>query len=100
MDFLTRRRDRNRPRQPSLSNSDSLGVPYSQAQSRGSPIPVNTLGQSIRQSGGVNNISAPITNPTLTANGTELNMFTRQRGSASGSDERTGSEKMEMPTPE
>ncbi|KAF7359511.1 putative RhoA GTPase effector DIA/Diaphanous [Mycena sanguinolenta] len=56
-----------KPRQPSLTDLADRSVPYDRLPSPRSPN---------RPS---NYISAPITNPTLTQNGTELNKFTIQR---------------------
>ena len=77
--FLTRKR--NRARQSSVSTASELGAskPYEElAPSPRSPIHVGTTSQALR--GSVPSvISAPITNPTLTTNGTELNLFTMHR---------------------
>ncbi|KAG8899897.1 hypothetical protein FRB99_006387 [Tulasnella sp. 403] len=85
-------RDRTRPRQSSLTNADLSSIPYNQtAPPSKPPTPVASLSQSLRQSGG-STISAPITNPTLTSNGTELNKFTRPR--------HYSNDRMDMSTPE
>ena len=77
--FLSRKK--NRPRQSSVSTASELGAskPYEElAPSPHSPIHVGTTSQALR--GSVPNvISAPITNPTLTTDGTELNLFTMHR---------------------
>lgn len=77
--FLTRKK--NRPRQSSVSTASELGAskPYEElAPSPRSPIHVGTTSQALR--GSVPSvISAPITNPTLTTDGTELNIFTMHR---------------------
>lgn len=67
-------RKKSRPRQSSVSGQDLRSVPYDSV-SPGPPLPVS------RQSMAAN-VSAPITNPTLTANGTELNIHTIQRSRA------------------
>ena len=69
MDSLFRKK--NRPRQSSISNGDNLGdksIPYDKIQSSGRAP--STVGPS---RGGLQ-ISAPITNPNLTADGTDLNV--------------------------
>jgi len=77
--FLTRKK--NRPRQSSVSSVSELGAskPYEElGPSPRSPIHVGTTSQALRGSiPGA--ISAPITNPTLTTDGTELNLFTMHR---------------------
>jgi len=77
--FLTRKK--NRTRQSSGSSVSELGAskPYEElGPSPRSPIHVGTTSQALR--GSVSNvISAPITNPTLTTDGTELNLFTMHR---------------------
>ena len=77
--FLTRKK--NRPRQSSVSTASELGAskPYEElAPSPRSPIHVATTSQALR--GSVPSvISAPITNPTLTTDGTELNLYTMHR---------------------
>jgi len=66
-------------RQSSISDLNEVSVPYDKlAPAPRSPIPVGTVSQ-LR---GPNFISAPITNPTLTTNGTELNKFAIQRSRA------------------
>lgn len=79
MDSLFGRKKSRPQRQPSLSVQDLEGrsVPYDKlAPSPRSPTTVGTVSQGLR---GAPNISAPITNPTLTANGTEFNKFAMQR---------------------
>ena len=74
--FLTRKK--NRPRQSSVSTASELGAskPYEEvAPSPRTPIHVGTTSQGLRSPfPGV--ISAPISNPTLTTDGTELNLHT------------------------
>ena len=77
--FLTRKK--NRPRQSSASTASELGAskPYEElAPSPRTPIQVGTTSQGLRNQF-PNVISAPITNPTLTTDGTELNLYTMQR---------------------
>ena len=77
--FLTRKK--NRPRQSSVSTASELGAskPYEElAPSPHSPVHVGTTSQGLRGSMG-SVISAPITNPTLTVEGTELNLYTIHR---------------------
>ena len=68
---------KNRPRQSSASTNElsERSVPYHKLgpPSR-SPVTVNTVSQGLRSNPGAV-ISAPMTNPTLTADGTELNKF-------------------------
>lgn len=68
---------KKKSKQRTTSISDR-SIPYDQlAQPPRSPLPVGTT------SGGLSNyISAPITNPTLTSNGTELNIYTISRTKA------------------
>ncbi|PPQ66836.1 hypothetical protein CVT26_009615, partial [Gymnopilus dilepis] len=69
-------RKKVRPRQSSLTSQDlnERSIPYDKLSTpQRSPIPVGTLNQ------GIKGISAPNTNPALTAAGTELNKFTMQR---------------------
>ena len=77
--FLTRKK--NRPRQSSVSTASELGAskPYEElAPSPREPIHVGTTSQGLR--GSVPSvISAPNTNPALTTDGTELNLFTMHR---------------------
>ena len=77
--FLTRKK--NRPRQSSAETASELGAskPYEElAPSPRTPIHVGTTSQALR--GSVPSvISAPITNPTLTTDGTELNLYTMHR---------------------
>lgn len=95
MDSLFRRKEKHRTRQSSQSSTDVGGVPYDKlSQSGKSPIPVATLGPNLRQSAGNVNISAPITNPTLTNEGTDLNYGRPGKAVVSGSGW------MEMPVPE
>ena len=77
--FLTRKK--NRPRQSSVSTASELGAskPYEElAPSPRTPIHVGTTSQALRGSL-PSVISAPITNPTLTTDGTELNLYTMHR---------------------
>jgi cytokinesis protein len=67
-------RKKTRLRQSSLSGQDLHSVPY-ESVTPGPPVPVSR--QAV-----VSNISAPITNPTLTTNGTTLNVHTMQRSRA------------------
>src|SRR4051794_1025892 len=74
-------RKKGRPRQTSASGQDlnERSVPYDKLGSSGrSPSAGHSVPQGLR---GTSFISAPITNPTLTSDGTELNVFTvgRQR---------------------
>lgn len=64
-------RKKSRLRQSSISNQDLHSVPY-ESVTPGPPVPVSR--QAV-----VSNISAPITNPTLTANGTNINLYSMQR---------------------
>ena len=76
--FLTRKK--NRPRQSSVSTASELGAsrPYEELAPSRSPIHVGTTSQGLR--GSVPSvISAPNTNPALTIDGTELNLFTMHR---------------------
>jgi cytokinesis protein len=66
-------RKKSRPRQSSLSGRDlsEHSVPYDKlAPAPRAPMPVGTVSQGLR---GTSVISAPLTNPTLTHDGTELN---------------------------
>lgn len=77
--FLTRKK--NRPRQSSASTASELGAskPYEElAPSPRTPIHIGTTSQGLRNAV-PSVISAPITNPTLTAEGTELNLYTMHR---------------------
>ena len=68
-------RKKGRTRQSSVSGQDlnDRSVPYDKlGPSPRSPVPVNTVSQGLR---GTSHISAPITNPTLTQDGTEFNLF-------------------------
>lgn len=68
-------------RQSSISGLDLNAVPYDRlGPSPRSPVPVSTVSQGLRNGAAV--ISAPITNPTLTANGTEFNLHAMQRTKA------------------
>jgi cytokinesis protein len=67
-------RKKSRLRQSSLSSQDLQSVPYDSV-TPGPPVPVSR--QAV-----VSNISAPITNPTLTPNGTSLNVHSMQRSRA------------------
>lgn len=72
-------RKKSRPRQSSVSAQDlsEHSIPYDKlAPSLHSPTTIGTISQGIR---GPPNISAPITNPTLTTNGTEFNIHAMQR---------------------
>lgn len=69
-------RKKGRPRQASISGQDlnERSVPYDKLSTPArSPMAVGTFSQ------GLKGISAPNTNPDLTATGTELNKFTLQR---------------------
>lgn len=69
-------RKKPRPRQSSVSGQDlnERSVPYDKLSTPArSPVTVGTFSQ------GLKGISAPNTNPDLTASGTELNIFTLQR---------------------
>jgi cytokinesis protein len=77
--IFSRKKLKPQPRQSSFSNQDlnEHSVPYDQlGPSPRSPVAVGTISQ------GINHISAPLTNPTLTPNGTELNKFALQRAKA------------------
>ncbi len=81
MDTIFGRR-KGRPRQSSLSGRElgESSVPYDKlGPPPSSPLPVGTVSQGLR---GGSYISAPITNPTLTPNGTELNKFAMSRSRA------------------
>lgn len=69
---------KNRPRQSSVSTNlglDERSVPYHKlGPPQRSPVAVNTMSQGLRGNPSTV-ISAPMTNPTLTANGTELNKY-------------------------
>ncbi|KAG5221513.1 armadillo-type protein [Salix suchowensis] len=66
----------------SLFGRSSCFRPYDKlAPSPRAPVPVGSTSQGLRGSG-VGMISAPITNPTLTSNGTELNKFAMSRSKA------------------
>jgi cytokinesis protein len=70
-------RKKSRGRQSSISDLNEVSVPYDRlAPSPRSPVPVGTVSQGLRNP---SFISAPITNPTLTSNGTELNKFAQQK---------------------
>lgn len=70
-------RKKGRPRQSSLSTQQDLSdrsIPYDKlGPPPRSPLPVATMSQGFR------GISAPNTNPTLTASGTEFNNYALQR---------------------
>lgn len=74
---------KRKTRQSSISGvtelNESSSVPYDKLPSPRSPLPVGTNSQGVISPGF---ISAPITNPTLTTNGTELNKFAMQRSKA------------------
>jgi cytokinesis protein len=75
-------RKKPRPRQSSITESDLGGrsIPYDRlAPSLKSSIPVSPVSPSFSRTSG---ISAPITNPTLTDNGTDLNIHLLQKGRA------------------
>ena len=81
MDSIFGRR-KPRPRQSSPTESDLGGrsIPYDRlAPSAKSPIPVSPVSSNFSRSTG---ISAPITNPTLTDEGTDLNIRKLQKGKA------------------
>jgi cytokinesis protein len=67
-------RKKSRPRQSSASAQELRSLPYDKVPP-GPPVPVGRPAV-------VSTISAPITNPTLTPNGTELNLHTMQRSRA------------------
>lgn len=71
-------RRKSRPRQSSVSQDLSeRSVPYDRlGPASKSPVPVSTVSQGLR---GITSISAPITNPTLTSDGTEFNLFATNR---------------------
>lgn len=70
---------KSRPRQPSVSTGGELrSMPYDRVPP-GSPLPIGSSSQGFRSAVLANAISAPITNPTLTTNGTDLNLNTIQR---------------------
>src|ERR1700750_1843172 len=75
-------RKRAKTRQSSISGfaelNESASAPYDKLPSPRSPLPVGTISQGIT----AGFISAPITNPTLTTDGTELNKFAMQRSKA------------------
>jgi cytokinesis protein len=73
MDTIFGRR-KSRPRQSSMSAQELRSLPYDKVLP-GPPIPVG-------RPAAISNISAPVTNPTLTANGTELNVHAIQRTKA------------------
>lgn len=81
MDSIFGRR-RPRTRQSSITESDLGGrsIPYDRlAPSAKSPMPVSPVSSSFGRASG---ISAPITNPTLTDEGTDLNIRQLLRGKA------------------
>lgn len=83
--FFGRKSKTHKSRQPSVSglNLDESSIPYDKlAPSPRSPIPVGTVSQGLRNAPNISVISAPITNPTLTANGTELNVYAMQKSKA------------------
>ena len=72
---------KSRPRGSSISGGglEERSVPYNKlAPPPRSPVTVNTVSQGLR-SNPTAVISAPITNPGLTATGTEMNKFTQSR---------------------
>jgi cytokinesis protein len=75
-------RKKPRPRQSSITESDLGGrsIPYDRlAPSARSPISVSPVFSSFNRATG---ISAPVTNPTLTDDGTDLNIRQLQKGKA------------------
>ncbi len=84
MDSIFGRR-KTKPRQSSISSTQELSessIPYDKlGPPPSSPLPVGTVSQGLR---GGSYISAPITNPTLTTNGTEFNKFGMTRSRAGG----------------
>lgn len=74
-------RKKSRPRQSSVSGElNEHSTPYDKLEPASrAPVPVGTISQGLRTSVASNNISAPITNPTLTNDGTELNVYAMQR---------------------
>lgn len=75
-------RRKPRPSQSSIPDSDLGGrsIPYDRlAPSAKSPIPVSPVSSNFSRGNG---ISAPVTNPTLTDEGTELNIRQLQKGKA------------------
>ena len=83
--FFGRKSKTHKSRQLSVSglNLDESSIPYDKlAPSPRSPIPVGTVSQGLRNAPNISVISAPITNPTLTANGTELNVYAMQKSKA------------------
>lgn len=80
MDSLFGRR-KTKTRQLSISAQDlnEVSIPYDKLAPPKSPLPLGTTSQGLRST---QFISAPITNPTLTADGTELNKFAIQRSRA------------------
>ena len=77
--IFNRKKLKPQPRQSSFSTQDlnQRSVPYDKlAPSPRSPLAVATLSQGLS---GTSHISAPITNPTLTSNGTEFNIYSLQR---------------------
>ena len=79
MDIFGRKKIRQR--QTSSSEQDLVdSVPYDRlGPASRSPIPVGTVSQGLRASATGSTISAPITNPTLTSDGTELNYYAMQK---------------------
>lgn len=75
MDSLFGRKKGGRPRQGSVSE---YAVPYDRVPASPKPTPVSTVSHGLRGST-ASLISAPITNPTLTASGTEINKYAIQR---------------------
>ena len=75
MEFLGRKK--NRPRQSSVDGFEA-SVPYEQLAPSRPPIHVGTASQTLRGPASWM-ISAPITNPTLTSSGTEINTFAMHR---------------------
>ncbi|KAH7908026.1 armadillo-type protein [Hygrophoropsis aurantiaca] len=78
-------RKKARPRQSSVSGQDLYdhSVPYDKLgpPSR-TPVPVGTVSQGLRGTPSASTISAPLTNPTLTSYGTDLNFNAIQRSRA------------------
>ncbi|KIJ69530.1 hypothetical protein HYDPIDRAFT_106175 [Hydnomerulius pinastri MD-312] len=69
-------RKKQRPRNSSVSGQDLAdSVPYDKlGPATRSPLAVGTVSQGLRGTPSTSTISAPLTNPTLTAHGTDLNL--------------------------
>jgi cytokinesis protein len=77
-----RKRLAHKSRQPSLTGFDlnERSVPYDKlGPAPRSPVPVGTVSQGLRSGPTTSVISAPITNPTLTSNGTEFNIYQKNK---------------------